>query len=338
MVNELMIEDLLQAVDAELQKSVNHPLVDAYPEFKEMFEYQLGWAGDGAGKAAQGKRLRPLIVLLSAHAAGGDWKSALPASAAVELMHNFSLIHDDIQDQSPLRRGRETIWVKWGIAQAINAGDAMLGLADLTLTDMVRFFPETIVLNATRIFQQTLLELTRGQYLDLAYENASRVKMDDYSIMVEGKTGALLGCCMELGAIFGGATKTQQKQMAHFGRTVGNAFQIQDDWLGIWGKDQSTGKPASVDLIERKKSYPILLGLKRKEKFHDLWMKTPVIDHDNYEEFSWLLEQEGVKTDTEKEFTRIYREAVDLFEKIDFNPDRKKPLSKLVDSILFRDR
>lgn len=336
MVYDLNIDDLRQAVDVQLRVSVDHPLLDSHPEFKEMLQYQMGWTGQDAGKTAQGKRLRPLILLLSAHTAGGDWTQVLAASAAVELMHNFSLIHDDIQDQSPMRRGRKTIWVKWGTAQAINAGDAMLGLASLTLMNEGEFFAENLVMKASQIFQQTLLELTRGQYLDLAYENAGDLGMEDYSLMVGGKTGALLSCCMELGAIFGGASETQTKQMALYGRTVGKAFQIQDDWLGIWGKDKDTGKPSSADLIERKKSYPILLGLNHQKKFHELWHQTAIIDSHNVQDFTRLLEEENVKSETEAEFARIYHEAAALFNEINFNEERKKPLAGLVDSILIR--
>src|SRR4030067_283120 len=136
-----------------------------------MVAYHLGWEGDGAGSDARGKRIRPLLVVLACAAAGGDWGKALPAAAAVELVHNFSLIHDDIQDNSPLRRGRTTVWKHWGIPQAINAGDAMLTLAHLSALRLANTISAEVAIQAATIFQQACLQLTKGQYLDLSYEN-----------------------------------------------------------------------------------------------------------------------------------------------------------------------
>lgn len=336
MGSEILLEDLRQNIDFQLRKSVNCDLVNAYPQFRNIFEYQLGWEGQGSSDAAQGKRLRPMIVLLSAYAAGGNWKQALPASAAIELMHNFSLIHDDIQDQSRTRRGRETIWVKWGVAQAINAGDAMLGLANLALLDLLQDYPSQVVVEIEKLFQSTLVELTRGQYLDLAYETVDDLSLEDYNTMINGKTAALLACSMEIGSILGGADESQSRSMAKFGRMVGKAFQIQDDWLGIWGLDQITGKPSTSDLVERKKTFPILLGIRNSRDFQKLWNQTPTIDEQNIQIFADLLIKEGIKEKTEFEFTRVYHEAEQLFKTIDFDEKRKSPLIELVHSILVR--
>ncbi|MCJ7537186.1 MAG: polyprenyl synthetase family protein, partial [Anaerolineales bacterium] len=136
MNEQINIPDMQTAIEQELHRSIesqNEPELDQY---FTMLAYHMGWEGEGAGPDAQGKRIRPLLVLLTCAAAGGEWQNALPAAAAVELVHNFSLIHDDIQDNSPLRRGRETVWKRWGIAQAINTGDAMLTIAHLSLLQM----------------------------------------------------------------------------------------------------------------------------------------------------------------------------------------------------------
>ena len=170
-----------------------------------MLTYHMGWEGEGAGPEAQGKRIRPLLVLLCAEAAGGNWRAALPAAAAVELLHNFSLIHDDIQDNSPLRRNRPTVWVKWGAAQAINAGDVLFTLAFLALQDLAGTLPPQNVLLASHILQETCLRLTEGQYLDMSYETRPALPLDAYWPMIGGKTSALLACCCELGALVGGA-------------------------------------------------------------------------------------------------------------------------------------
>ena len=133
----MALKDYMQAmqpaIETELQQLINQSIPSEYPELRAMLTYHMGWEGEGAGPEAQGKRIRPLLVLLCAEAAGGNWRSALPAAAAVELLHNFSLIHDDIQDNSPLRRNRPAVWVKWGAAQAINAGDVLFTLAFVSL-------------------------------------------------------------------------------------------------------------------------------------------------------------------------------------------------------------
>jgi geranylgeranyl diphosphate synthase, type I len=138
MIMREYLQAMRPAVETELQQFINRTLPGEYPEIHQMMAYHLGWEGEGAGPEAQGKRIRPLLVLLAAEAAGGMWQKALPAAAAVELLHNFSLIHDDIQDNSPLRRNRPTVWVKWGTAQAINAGDVMFTLAFMAIQDLAR--------------------------------------------------------------------------------------------------------------------------------------------------------------------------------------------------------
>lgn len=168
-VNPLM-QEMLPEVELALRQVVDGTVNPRVPELRSMLTYHMGWEGEGAGPEAQGKRIRPLLVLLSTQAAGGDWREALPAAAAVELLHNFSLIHDDIQDRSELRRGRPTVWVKWGIAQAINAGDVMFTQAFHALQNLDRSLPADATLEALRVLQQVCLQLTEGQYLDLSYE------------------------------------------------------------------------------------------------------------------------------------------------------------------------
>ncbi|HEX2979271.1 MAG TPA: polyprenyl synthetase family protein, partial [Anaerolineaceae bacterium] len=236
------------AVEDEL-----HRVVDAVfaiqPELHSMLAYHLGWEGDGAGSQAQGKRIRPLLVLLATNAAGGEWESALPAAAAVELIHNFSLIHDDIQDRSPLRHGRPTVWVRWGAAQAINAGDVMFTLAHLALFRLASALAPAAVLDAARVLDQACMNLTEGQYLDLSYEKRLDLAERDYWPMVGGKTAALLGCCVELGALVAGAEPAIRADFRQFGISLGLAVQAWDDWLGIWGDAALTGKSTESDLV-----------------------------------------------------------------------------------------
>ncbi len=189
------------AIETRLQEFIDRSLKEEYPELRAMLTYHMGWEGEGAGPEAQGKRIRPLLVLLCTQAAGGNWQDALPAAAAVELLHNFSLIHDDIQDNSPLRRNRPTVWVRWGAPQAINSGDVMFTLSFLAIQDLAEVLPAQEVLLVSRIIQQTCLRLTEGQYLDISYEKQTILPEAAYWPMIGGKTSALLSCCTELGAI-----------------------------------------------------------------------------------------------------------------------------------------
>jgi geranylgeranyl diphosphate synthase type I len=280
------------AIENELRAIIQTTLPVEYPGLKSMLAYHMGWEGEDAGVEAQGKRIRPLLVLLCAEAAGGSWRTALPAAAAVELLHNFSLIHDDIQDKSPLRRNRPTVWVKWGVAQAINAGDVMFTLSFLALQRLSPTLrPEDVVL-ASYLLQSTCLRLTEGQYLDISYESQKTISMDAYWPMIGGKTSALLSCCTELGALVAGATTQRRASFKDYGFTLGLAFQVLDDWLGIWGDVALTGKSVESDLVTGKKTLPILYALSQGGRFARRWAQGD-ITADEAPALARLLEEEG---------------------------------------------
>src|SRR5687767_9717520 len=220
------IKPLLSAIESELQRQISRFDTPRTKPFHEMLTYHMGWTGEGAGPEATGKRIRPLLVLLSTAACGADWQSALPAAAAVELLHNFSLVHDDIQDNSDKRRGRPTAWVKWGMPQAINAGDGLFVLSNLAITDLIAHHPAETVVKAAQILHNTCLELTRGQYLDISYEKRTDLAVEDYWPMISGKTAALLAGCCEIGALLGAADEPTQEAYRSFGHYLGLAFQV----------------------------------------------------------------------------------------------------------------
>jgi geranylgeranyl diphosphate synthase type I len=256
---------LLPELDAALHRSVDR-LRASNNGLWEMASYAMGWSGEGAGPETTGKRIRPLLCLLVCGGCGADWRAALPPASAVELIHSFSLIHDDIQDGDAVRRGRPTVWKRYGSSQAINVGDAIFMLAFSILS-------ESECPRATewlRILSDTCLRLTYGQYLDLTYEDAQAITLAEYQEMVDGKTAALVEAACRLGAVSADAPPEKQKAFADFGRELGLAFQIQDDYLGVWGDPNVTGKPNAGDLLARKKSLPILYGLERSEKFRTL--------------------------------------------------------------------
>ncbi len=273
---EQWISTLKPAIETELQRVINLAGSPGMEELRSMMRYHMGWEGEGAGPGATGKRIRPLLVLLTAAAAGGQWENALPAAAAVELVHNFSLIHDDIEDQSSIRRRRLTMWKIWGVPQAINTGDAMFTLAHISLLRLEDTTSPEIALKAAGILQRTCLHLTQGQFLDISYEARGDLTLDAYLPMITGKTAALLAACTDLGALAAGASDPVRQTYRSFGQSLGLAFQAQDDYLGIWGDAEVTGKSAESDLLSGKKSLPVLYGLARQGPFASRWEQDPI--------------------------------------------------------------
>lgn len=285
-------KELLSAIETELQKQVSRLDAPRTKPFHEMLTYHMGWTGEGAGPEATGKRIRPLLVLLCASACGADWPTALPAAAAIELVHNFSLVHDDIQDNSPKRRGRDTAWVKWGAPMAINVGDALFVMSSQAIVDLKNSYPAEVVVKAAEILHNTCLDLTRGQYLDMSYEERNDLGAQDYWPMIAGKTAALISACCQLGALLGGANDEKQDVYRSFGHYLGLAFQVQDDILGIWGDENVTGKSVASDLVEGKNSLPVLAGLEKKGKFAERWAEGP-IKQEEVKDIARLLAGEG---------------------------------------------
>ena len=208
---------------------------------------------------------------LSTIANQGEWQHALPAAAAVELIHNFSLIHDDIEDLSEQRRGRETLWTLHKVPLALNAGDSMFSLAFAALERLSAQLDPLVINQVYQLLPQTCLALTKGQHLDLSFENADRISLELYMQMIEGKTAALLASATQIGALLAGANGKSVECYRQLGFNLGIAFQIQDDFLGIWGDEAVTGKSSASDLISRKKSLPILFGLEHNKEFAEAW-------------------------------------------------------------------
>lgn len=258
------------AVLSKYNDAVQAELRDALREFDgplyTMVRYHLGWV-DRDGKPQRsdgGKGLRSTLCLLANEAAGGDLKRALPAAAAVDLVHAFSLVHDDIQDRSPERHHRPTVWNLWGEAQAINAGDALFALARLTLLRAADAgVPHEKVVRLSRALDETCLRLCEGQQADLASEKAHELSVEAYLAMIEGKTGALIALACGMGASLADAGPGVVHHLTEGGRRLGLAFQVRDDYLGIWGTASDLGKPVMEDVWERKKSLPVVCALER---------------------------------------------------------------------------
>ncbi|HEX7976237.1 MAG TPA: polyprenyl synthetase family protein [Anaerolineales bacterium] len=310
---ESLMQTYIPAVETELRQVVAHAGGPNLEGLHHMLAYHMGWESEGAGPVTRGKRIRPLMILLCTAAAGGEWERALPAAAAVELVHNFSLIHDDIEDNSPLRHGRPTIWSLWGVAQATNAGDAMFTLAQLALLRLEETASPQVAIEASRLLQETCLQLTQGQYLDLSYEQRGDLTLEAYWPMVSGKTAALLSASTGLGALVAGAEAPAQAAYRQFGRSLGLAFQAQDDLLGIWGDAALTGKSSESDLVSGKKSLPVLYGLSLGKSFAARWNQGPVQAED-VSSLAAQLEQEGALSYTQEIAGRLTQEALDALQ------------------------
>jgi len=286
------LKSLLAHIELELQKQVARLDQPRTKTFHEMLTYHMGWTGEGAGPEATGKRIRPLMVLLCTAANEANWEQALPAAAAVELVHNFSLVHDDIQDNSTKRRGRDTVWTKWGAPMAINVGDALFVISSQAIIDLKEKYPAETVVKAAEILHNTCLELTRGQFLDMSYESKNDLRVEDYWPMIAGKTASLLSACCHLGALLGNADEEKQEAYRSFGQFLGLAFQVQDDILGIWGNETVTGKSVASDLVEGKNSLPVLAGLATNGKFAERW-RLGSIQQEEVEDLAKILSTEG---------------------------------------------
>lgn len=328
--------DFLPAIEQALKGYIEGYFPDnRYKHLRHMMAYHLGWEGDGSGRSAQGKRIRPLVVLLCCKAAGGNWKNALPAASAIELIHNFSLIHDDIEDRSDLRHGRKTIWAKWGDAQAVNTGDAMFVLANLALLDLRNAVPPDQVLSIALLFQQICFDLTRGQFLDISYENQKTITIDEYWPMIGGKTAALLAGSAQMGAIIGGASVAQQQAYYRFGNSLGLAFQTQDDALGIWGDEAMLGKSTDSDLVYGKKTLPVVFALERNGPFAQRWMA----GHISMSEIPQLAQQlrsEGAEKFTLSEVDRLTGEALSALQEAVYDREAGEALEELAKNLLRR--
>ena len=290
----------LPRLEEEMRAVVGYQTEAAVAPHYGMIQYHMGWANEALQPHLYpgGKRIRPMLCLIACAELGGEPASALPAAAAIELLHNFSLIHDDIEDGDEMRRHRPTVWKLWGVPLAINAGDALFTLAFAAIQQVVRRgVPATTAMSALQLFTQTCLALTEGQYLDMSFEKRDDVTAAEYMRMIQGKTAALIGASTAIGALLGGATADQAQHLQAFGQAAGLAFQIQDDILGIWGDPAVTGKAAGNDILRRKKSLPMLYTLTHDhvgEQFETL-LDDPTFTAEQLPQALHLLDQAGAR-------------------------------------------
>lgn len=241
-----------------------------------------------------GKRLRPILTLLSAELFGGERSDALDAALAVEVFHNFSLVHDDIMDGAPLRRGKPTVHTKWDPNTGILSGDLML----IYSYKLLEGYRSTVQKALTEVFTRTAIQVCEGQQWDVEFEARERVELEDYIRMIQYKTAVLMGCALQMGAIVAGASRKKQERIYRYGLLLGTAFQLQDDYLDTFGDADSFGKRIGGDILEKKKTYLFIDALKHLKK-------------DEKDRLLSLYSQEA-SGDEEEEELRI-REVTELF-------------------------
>ncbi len=284
-----------------------------------------------------GKRLRPVLTLMSAEVFDVDCQKALPAATAVEVFHNFSLIHDDIMDDAPLRRGNETVHEKWNINTGILSGDAMLILA-------YQYFEEyepTIFRELAKLFSKTALEVCEGQQYDVDFETRDDVTIPEYLKMIECKTAVLVGASMKMGAIVAETSAENANAIYDFGLNLGIAFQLQDDYLDAFGNPKTFGKQVGGDIIENKKTYLYLKAIEfatasEKEQLLHLFSIQPNDNTDKINSVKEIFNQTGASEATQKAIVNYTLKAFETLEKLNINVDKKEVLKAFGEKLMSR--
>ncbi len=323
-----------------LEQKMQQVISPSFPELLYgMIRYHLGWVDQAFCPTTHqaGKRLRPVFLLLACEAHGGDWHTALPAAAAIELFHNFTLIHDDIEDRDRTRHGRPTLWAVWGEPQAINAGDALFALAYRSLADLQNTpLPPELSLRVFAHYTNTILQITEGQCLDLSFESATAIGEDAYLTMIRKKTAVLIGLACELGGMIAMAPAAHTVALREFGENLGLAFQMQDDLLGLWGEPTQTGKPVGSDLRNRKKTLPILHGMAHNADFKALLTDTTPINDTNIAQGLALLEAAGSRAYVEAQVLVHHRLALAALERSHGEGEAQAALYALAERLISR--
>ncbi|MFW6049191.1 MAG: polyprenyl synthetase family protein [Candidatus Bipolaricaulota bacterium] len=309
----------------------------------EMIRYHMGFEEGANSPGLQGKVLRPSLLLFTAEGFGVNWRRALPAAVSLELVHNFSLVHDDIQDDDYLRRGRKSVQAKWGAKQAINAGDGIRDLSTLALVELADSTDPGLTLNATEILGTYSLEMISGQVRDLQFTDRAEITMEDYLGMIDKKTCALLKASLHLGGLYAGVDQETVKRLKAIGRYLGYVFQIRDDWLGIWGEQEQFGKSVGSDLQERKRSFPVVYALGRPsgeelEKFEEIYFSDGDLSGGEIDRVRKLLEELGAREGTNDWAGRYWKQAKEELAKIDMKDWAKTDLRNFGKYLLTRQR
>ena len=284
-----------------------------------------------------GKRIRPVLALLAADAVGGTYEKALPAAMAVEVFHNFSLVHDDIMDEAPLRRGKATVHEKWNANTGILSGDVMLVMA----YECLNAYPATLFTELTQLFSRTAREVCEGQQYDMDFPLQENVSQEEYIEMIRLKTAVLLGCSLQMGAMIGGLTKAESEPFYAFGIQLGLAFQLQDDYLDAFGDPATFGKQVGGDIIENKKTLLYLLALEAAEEqqrssLTDWFTSTPADPAEKIEKVKAIFRATTADTAIKHLMESYTQQALKEVEKFKISPEKKAAFKRFAVDLMER--
>ena len=274
-----------------------------------------------------GKRVRPVLVLVAAAIFGKDYRKAMDAALAIEVFHNFSLVHDDIMDDAPLRRGKQTVHERWDVNTGILSGDAML----IKAYQLFENYSGETFRELARLFSTTAIQVCEGQQYDMDFEIREKVNIEEYLKMIEFKTAVLVGASLKMGAIVAEASKENCDRIYEFGRLLGIAFQLQDDYLDAFGDPNSFGKQVGGDIIENKKTFLYLSSLQNADpgeaiQLEHLYSINPPDPSAKIETVKALFESSGAAELTRKEIEKFTQQAFAVLDELEIEEARKKPL------------
>lgn len=339
----IQLPEIFQRYRLDIDQALQRGLWGQGIRVYDMLRYYMGWADvDGVPcVAAQGKALRPTLCLLACEAVGGSIQSAMPAATALEFIHNFSLIHDDIQDRDATRHHRPTLWVVWGVPKALVAGNVLRLVADMSLERLLDegVEPER-VLAVAQMLTQAYLEMIEGQYLDLAYEGRQDISLNAYLDMISRKTGALIRCSLTIGALIGTQDVATVEAFRACGTSLGYVFQIRDDYLGVWGEEETTGKPVGADIRRKKNSFPVVYAMscaggKDRQLLADTYQKEHLGDDDVAAVLD-VMERVNARGYAQHLASEHCTRAMETLTRVELAPEFRRHLEELAHFLLVR--
>lgn len=285
-----------------------------------------------------GKRVRPVLVLMAADICGGDYREALDAALAIEMFHNFSLIHDDIMDDAPLRRGKETVHELWDVNTGILSGDAML----INAYQLFENYEGEVFRELAKLFSKTALEVCEGQQYDIDFEAREDVSIPEYLKMIEYKTAVLVGASLQMGAIVANASEGCRNQIYEYGRLLGLAFQLQDDYLDVFGDPENFGKQIGGDIIENKKTFLYLSSLYNSDKkgslqLGHLYSINPKDTTAKVETVKNLFQSSGAAESTRNEIKKYTKMAFEVLDGLEVPTEQKELLRSFGENLMERE-
>lgn len=313
-----MFKKYQASIDKEIKKQLN---IVKNKELRQFMLYALGFVDEKGrevrNRKYKGKRVRASLLIWVIENFKKDCKKALPIAAAIEIFHNFTLVHDDIEDNDIYRRNRKSLWAAIGIPKAVNAGDAMLVLSELIILDLE--MPEKIKIEILKLFNKIYIDITQGQQMDMDFEGRNNIKKSEYLKMINLKTASLIAMCCEAGALISGASAHDREVLFGFGRNLGLSYQIRNDMEGVWGKDKTSGKKGKSDLKNKKITMPFLCLLEKlnqtEKKQCSVLLKKPKLNNSDIPSLLKLMKKYKIKKQCQSQKSNYLKKSFQFLDK-----------------------